>query len=99
MPVTRGECRICGCSETEPCFHPVAQGFTCWWVNRDLCSFCAAMMIGLEQLALRNDMEAAPAELYSMYGGPIEIARAPFQVVSEVEADAFLRSYHANTAL
>lgn len=36
-----GVCKICGCTEKDPCFHP--DWGMCWWVNttHDLCSHCA----------------------------------------------------------
>lgn len=39
--VTRGRCRVCGCTMRDPCVHP-SYG-ACWWVDdkQDLCSFCA----------------------------------------------------------
>lgn len=38
--VTPGICRICGCTENDPCFHP-AHG-TCWWADDEhtICSHC-----------------------------------------------------------
>jgi len=39
------KCRICGCTEDNPCFNPV-YGF-CWWTSADrtLCSHCADPLI------------------------------------------------------
>lgn len=36
-----GVCKVCGCTEKDPCYHP-EYGF-CWWANdnHDLCSHCA----------------------------------------------------------
>ncbi len=36
-----GVCRVCGCTEDNPCEHP--DHGTCWWVDDDctLCSHCA----------------------------------------------------------
>lgn len=36
-----GVCRICGCTEHDPCFNP-HHGF-CWWADatRTICSHCA----------------------------------------------------------
>jgi len=42
-----GVCRICGCTEENPCFHPHAG--TCWRVDPSLCSHCA------ENLGLLNN--------------------------------------------
>lgn len=38
----KGECRVCGCTDNEPCIDG-ATGYTCCWVNREqnLCDFCA----------------------------------------------------------
>lgn len=35
---TPGRCRVCGCTESEPC--ALGAGFYCWWVDaaRTLCS-------------------------------------------------------------
>lgn len=37
----RGICKVCGCSNENPCYHPV-HGY-CWWVDdsQTLCSHCA----------------------------------------------------------
>lgn len=36
-----GVCKVCGCTENDPCYHP-GWG-CCWWVddNHELCSHCA----------------------------------------------------------
>lgn len=36
-----GICKVCGCTEQDPCYHPV-HGF-CWWADEthELCSHCA----------------------------------------------------------
>ncbi len=36
-----GVCKICGCKENDPCFHP--DWGMCWWVDdsHELCSHCA----------------------------------------------------------
>lgn len=36
-----GVCRVCGCTESDPCFHP--DYGMCWWVDEthELCSHCA----------------------------------------------------------
>lgn len=33
-------CRVCGCLDWNACIN--RWGETCWWVEEDLCSFCAA---------------------------------------------------------
>lgn len=40
-PRHSGVCRVCGCTEKDPCFHP--EYGNCWWVdsNMTLCSHCA----------------------------------------------------------
>lgn len=42
---TPGRCRVCGCTEMDPCYNP-AWG-TCWWVDAKmtLCSHCASWKI------------------------------------------------------
>ena len=39
--VTPGICRVCGCTENDPCFHP--DYGTCWWGDdgHTICSHCA----------------------------------------------------------
>lgn len=39
--VTPGICRVCGCTEYDPCFHP--DYGTCWWGDdgHTICSHCA----------------------------------------------------------
>lgn len=36
-----GKCRVCGCTNDNPCFHP-DHGF-CWWADEaeTICSHCA----------------------------------------------------------
>lgn len=36
-----GVCRICGCTEDDPCYNPI-HGY-CWWADstRTICSHCA----------------------------------------------------------
>ncbi|AOH85753.1 hypothetical protein AWL63_19180 [Sphingomonas panacis] len=34
-------CRVCACSDHDPCFGRTVFG-PCFWVEDDLCSFCAA---------------------------------------------------------
>lgn len=44
-----GVCRICGCTEDNPCEHP--DHGTCWWVDDDctLCSHCADLCDDLSE--------------------------------------------------
>lgn len=37
----RGVCKVCGCTEMDPCFNP--DYGCCWWVDdsHELCSHCA----------------------------------------------------------
>ena len=37
-------CKICGCTETDPCYHPELG--LCWWVANDLCSHCQKELAG-----------------------------------------------------
>lgn len=39
-----GVCRVCGCTEDNPCFHPI-HGY-CSWVEPSLCSHCATLEEG-----------------------------------------------------
>ena len=36
-----GVCRICGCTDNDPCYNP--QAGYCWWIDdtHTLCSHCA----------------------------------------------------------
>lgn len=36
-----GVCKVCGCTDNDPCFHP--DYGMCWWVDEthELCSHCA----------------------------------------------------------
>lgn len=38
---TPGICRVCGCTENDPCYHP--DHGTCWWDDEEhtICSHCA----------------------------------------------------------
>lgn len=40
-----GICKICGCTDNDPCFNP--QYGNCWWVDdtHELCSHCAKQEI------------------------------------------------------
>lgn len=40
LPTISGVCKVCGCTEDNPCFNP--EHDTCWWVDEDhtLCSHC-----------------------------------------------------------
>ncbi len=37
----RGVCKVCGCTEHDPCYHP--EHGMCWWADdtHELCSHCA----------------------------------------------------------
>jgi hypothetical protein len=39
--LTKGVCRICGCTDDDPCFNPRVGN--CWWIDEThtLCSHCA----------------------------------------------------------
>lgn len=44
-PREPGVCRVCGCTEKDPCYNP--QYGNCWWhdYNLTLCSHCANWLI------------------------------------------------------
>lgn len=46
-----GVCRVCGCTENNPCEHP-EHGY-CWWVEPSLCSHCATIEEG--GLGIKDD--------------------------------------------
>lgn len=35
-------CRICGCTDRQPCFDP-ARGLACYWWEPTLCSTCGPL--------------------------------------------------------
>jgi hypothetical protein len=37
-PEPERACRVCGCTENDPCLHP--KHGPCWWEGKDLCSHC-----------------------------------------------------------
>lgn len=43
-----GVCKICGCTDDNPCFNPICG--TCWWVDdsHTLCSHCADAVIAMD---------------------------------------------------
>ena len=43
-----GVCRVCGCTEDDPCYNP--QYGYCWWSDDEmtLCSHCAGKDIALD---------------------------------------------------
>ena len=45
-----GICKICGCRDNDPCWHPVHG--CCWWVDEthELCSHCADKVIADDPL-------------------------------------------------
>jgi hypothetical protein len=58
-----GECRVCGCTEAEPC----ACG--CRWVEEDLCSVCALALeaiVSWGEVARKADIGALMRELLTM---------------------------------
>ncbi len=40
-----GVCKVCGCADNDPCYHP--EHGNCWWVDdtHELCSHCADPVI------------------------------------------------------
>lgn len=48
--VVPGVCRVCGCTENDPCYHP--DYGTCWWADEEhtLCSHCAEKRIAEDPL-------------------------------------------------
>ena len=39
MSSDKFKCKKCGCTDEDACLN--ADGYTCAWVEEDLCSFCA----------------------------------------------------------
>lgn len=51
-----GVCRVCGCTESNPCYHPLYG--ICWWVDAEhtLCSHCAdTVIIHGRKVSISND--------------------------------------------
>lgn len=50
-----GVCRVCGCTEENPCHHP--HFGNCWWVEPSLCSHCAETLTfgGKRYPSIKND--------------------------------------------
>ena len=44
-----GICKMCGCTDVDPCYHP--DHGTCWWVDEthELCSHCADESIAKDE--------------------------------------------------
>lgn len=47
-----GKCKVCGCTDNDPCYNP--KYGTCWWVDdtHELCSHCADKEIAEDPLTL-----------------------------------------------
>lgn len=60
-----GVCKICGCTENDPCYHP--DYGTCWWVDdtHELCSHCADPEIA-EDPATVHCINSSDAQLQSL---------------------------------
>ena len=45
-----GTCKICGCTDKDPCYHP--EHGMCWWADEthELCSHCADEVIAKDEL-------------------------------------------------
>lgn len=50
-----GVCRVCGCTEENPCYHP--EHGTCWWVDAEhtLCSHCATDLAEEGEYCIADD--------------------------------------------
>lgn len=102
-------CRICGCTDKQPC--ATSAGFTCAWSSHDegLCDFCVSAMVAMAQwLALQAenrrgyDVESSRrllAEAVKVAHAFVEdeAEEAPRVVlVDEAEARAYLRAKGAH---
>ena len=58
-----GVCKICGCTDNDPCYHP--DHGMCWWVdeNHELCSHCADPIIA-EDIATVHCINTQEDELF-----------------------------------
>ena len=76
-------CRVCGCTEENPCVHPLfPRG--CQWIEADLCSACAAIALGLRELGLLNPVDGC------------ELPEEPAIVIAtEQEAELLIRKMRA----
>jgi hypothetical protein len=84
-----GICRVCGCTNTNPC---VVDEVPCNWIadsNRTLCSNCQALMAsrGMSEERLREFLGTAPGPVpESEVTTSIEAMPSPGAVVDEIEA-------------
>lgn len=60
-----GVCKICGCTDNDPCYHP--DYGNCWWVDdtHELCSHCADPEIA-EDPATVHCINSSDAQLQSL---------------------------------
>lgn len=60
-----GVCRVCGCTETDPCYNPL-HGF-CWWADatETICSHCASKEIAEDPFTCHcvNSTPAKPSSI------------------------------------
>lgn len=54
-----GICRVCGCTDHNPCYNPNVG--TCWWVDEShtLCSHCAEEVLSCDPETIHciNDLD------------------------------------------
>ena len=58
------KCRICGCTDTEPCLD-LDLGITCGWAEDGLCTFCFAAMQSDEAFVQSGGELSPRVEIYS----------------------------------
>lgn len=65
----RGVCRICGCTETDPCWHP-EQGY-CSWVDEEetICSHCHDEAIASDLRTVHCVNSSQSRKMKILYGG------------------------------
>lgn len=56
LAATPGTCRVCGCTQDRACY--LEKFGPCWWVEPNLCSYCAEPAIVAE---LYTDIQARQA--------------------------------------
>lgn len=82
-----GKCKICGCTQDNPCTHPEVG--TCWWVNdnQDLCSHCA--QFADDNSVERPFIKMTPTEIRQAY---LAVGKIPVRMKSFISKG---RSYDA----
>lgn len=100
-------CRICGCTDKQPCVTGDPLGFTCAWSSHDegLCDFCVSAMAAMAQWLALQAENARGFEVEAsrrLLAEAVKVAHAFIDeddeaaprvaLVSEAEGAAYLRA-------